>query len=147
MIDSTDHKRSLGNKTNSIDDTNDNLLDELLSILAEIVTEDCRFKVTRIRLTCPPHVLQGVVLEVASVLARLHRRKPAVLSRIGFAMLPAFSTFSPYLHSRIMRFFDYDLLRVMLVQFARTRGSLKREHVAGELLINFILLGSNSFDR
>ena len=50
-----------------------NLADDLISLLSEIVLEDCRYKITRIRLVSPPNALQGVVLEVASILARLHR--------------------------------------------------------------------------
>lgn len=132
-------KRSLGSKSKTEDKsttaTNENLLDDLLSILAEIVTEDCRFKVNRIRLTCPPHALQGVVLEVASMLAKLHRTKPEILSRLGYAMLPAFSIFSPYLHARLMRFFEHGLIRVMLTQFAHLRGTRKNNLTTGKVIM------------
>ncbi|KAG8753658.1 hypothetical protein FRC14_005835, partial [Serendipita sp. 396] len=97
------------------------LLNELISILGEIVTEDCRYKVTRIRLKCPPYALQGVVLEVSSILARLHRKRPEILSKLGFAMLPAFSTFPFTLHERILRFFEEDIIKVMLYEYSQAR--------------------------
>jgi hypothetical protein len=102
---------------------NDNLLEELLSILSEVVLEDCRFKVTQISLFLPPNALQGVTIEVASVLARLHRSSPNILSQIAFSMLPAFSTFNPSIHERLMRFFEQDLIRPMLIRLADIRYS------------------------
>jgi hypothetical protein len=98
----------------------DSLFDDLIAILADIVKEDCRYKVTRVRLLCPPYALPGVVLEVASILARLQRNNPENLTRIGFAMLPAFSTFPPSLHERTMKFFE-ELLKGMLANFSRDR--------------------------
>lgn len=100
--------------------TNESLLDELISTLAEIIKEDCRYKVTRFRPYCPPNALQGVVLEVASILARLQRNSPTNLTRIGVAMLPAFSTFSPSLHERILKFYE-ELLKGMLSTFSKDR--------------------------
>ncbi|KAG8829947.1 hypothetical protein FRC17_005741 [Serendipita sp. 399] len=107
---------------NEVDDTNPmTLLNDLISLLGEIVMEDCRYKISRIRLKCPPYALQGVVLEVSSILARLHRRKPEILSKLGFAILPAFSTFPPSLHERVLRFYEEDILKAMLPEYSRTR--------------------------
>jgi hypothetical protein len=117
--------------------TNESLLDELITILAEIIKDDCRYQVTRFRPLCPPNALQGVVLEVASILARLQRNNPGNLTRIGFAMLPAFSTFSPSLHERIMRFFE-QLLKGMLATFSSDRlagfGGFTPGTIRGEYL-------------
>jgi hypothetical protein len=115
-----DEEESARNHLKYMATTNESLFDELITILAEIIKEDCRYKVTRFRLLCPPNALQGVVLEVASILARLQRNNPGNLTRIGFAMLPAFSTFPPSLHERMMRFFE-QLLKGMLATFSRER--------------------------
>lgn len=109
------------------------LLDELIVTLGDVVREDCRYQVTRYRPKCPPNALQGVVLEVASVIARLHRNNPEVLSKLGFAILPAFSTFSPRMHERIMRFFEEDLMNHMLYMYEisrRSQGSEEAEPLA-----------------
>lgn len=115
-------KSDAKSETTSLD-SNDNLLEELLSVLSEIVLEDCRFKVTQISLSLPPNALQGVTIEVAAVLARLHRDSPRILSQIGFIMLPAFSTFNPSLHERLMRFFEQNLVRPMLFRLSEIRYS------------------------
>jgi hypothetical protein len=117
--------------------TNDkNVADDLISLLSEIVLEDCRYRITRIRLVSPPNALQGVVLEVASILARLHRRNPQVLSQLAFALLPSLSTFNAGLHERIMRFFEVELLKPMLVSFSQSRGTRTDASKPGTHLIS-----------
>ena len=99
------------------------LLSQCISILASIITEDCRFKVSSPRPSRPPNTLQFVVLDVARFLLHTHRHDPRVISQIGFALLPAFLTFSPEMHTLLLAFFDDGVLGNMLADLRSLQGT------------------------
>ncbi|KIP09568.1 hypothetical protein PHLGIDRAFT_67270 [Phlebiopsis gigantea 11061_1 CR5-6] len=98
------------------------LLSQCLSILSSVVLEDCRFKVYAPSLFKPPHALQGMTLDVAQILIHLHRQEPRILSQIGFAVVPAFQTFPPSMHLRLLSFFDDGVLGGMLEGLQKLQG-------------------------
>ncbi|KAI0054105.1 hypothetical protein FA95DRAFT_1480391 [Auriscalpium vulgare] len=98
------------------------LLSHCIAILHAVISEDCRFQVSSPRLLRPPNALQATSLDVALLLVHTHRDSPAIVSRIGFAVLPAFSTFRPEMHSRLLAFFEEGVLRGMLKQARQLHG-------------------------
>lgn len=46
-----------------------------------------------------------------------------MIADIGFAVIPAFTTFPPEMHARLIRFFEENVLRGMLDDLAIDRGS------------------------
>ena len=100
------------------------LLAHSISILASIVAEDCRFQVTAPRPSCPPNALQSVVLDAAGYLLHLNRHNPKVISQIGFALLPAFYTFRPEMHLKLLTFCDVMIMRPMLESLRQAQGNV-----------------------
>ena len=100
-----------------------NLLANSISVLASIVSEDCRFQVTAPRPSRPPNALQSVVLDAAGYLLHMNRRNPKVVSQIGFALLPAFYAFRPEMHVRLLVFFDTMVMRPMLESLREAQGN------------------------
>lgn len=98
------------------------LLAHSISILASIVAEDCRFQVTTPRPSRPPNALQSVVLDAAGYLLHMNRHNPKVVSQIGFALLPAFYTFRPEMHLKLLTFFDTMVMRPMLESLREAQG-------------------------
>ncbi|VDB82999.1 unnamed protein product [Peniophora sp. CBMAI 1063] len=94
------------------------LLLRCLRILQSLITEDCRFPIARPRPGLPPNALQAFCLDIAQILISLHSRSPAILSKIAFAILPAFTTFSSRMLPRLVQFFEESLLRDMLANAA-----------------------------
>ncbi|KAI0748219.1 hypothetical protein C8Q80DRAFT_1104066 [Daedaleopsis nitida] len=99
------------------------LLSQCISILASIIAEDCRYKVSAPRPSRPPNSLQFVVLDVARFVLHTHRHDPRVISQIGFALLPAFLTFSPEMHTRLLAFFDEGVLGNLLADLRGLQGT------------------------
>ncbi|KAI0670290.1 hypothetical protein C8Q78DRAFT_114403 [Trametes maxima] len=99
------------------------LLSQCISILASVITEDCRFKISSPRPSRPPNSLQAVTLDVAQFLLHAHRHDPRVISQIGFALLPAFLTFSPEIHTRLLSFFDDGVLGNILADLRSIQGT------------------------
>ena len=104
-----------------------NLLANSVSVLASIVSEDCRFQVTAPRPSRPPNALQSVVLDAAGYLLHMNRRNPKVVSQIGFALLPAFYTFRPEMHIRLLAFFGTMVMRPMLESLREAQGTVMVE--------------------
>ena len=94
------------------------LLMQCLRVLQSLVTEDCRFPIAHPRPGFPPNALQAFCLDIAQILITLHTRSPAILSKIAFAILPAFTTFSSRMLPRLVQFFEESLLRDMLANAA-----------------------------
>ncbi|KAF8326124.1 uncharacterized protein EI90DRAFT_3071593 [Cantharellus anzutake] len=93
-----------------------------LDLVAQIVEEDCRYRVQNPRLKAPPHALQAVTLDVA--LAVLEPEpKPHTLSAVAFALIPGFYTFHPRFHSRLLQFFEEAILGTLLELLQKTQGS------------------------
>ncbi len=99
------------------------LLSQCISLLASVITEDCRFKISSPRPARPPNSLQAVTLDVAQFLLHAHRHDPRVISQIGFALLPAFLTFSPEMHTRLLAFFDDGVLGNILSDLRSLQGT------------------------
>ena len=106
------------------------LLAYSISILASIVSEDCRFQITAPRPSRPPNALQSVVLDAAGYLLHMNRRNPKVVSQIGFALLPAFYTFRPEMHTKLLTFFDTMVMRPMLESLREAQGNILVEGVS-----------------
>ncbi|KAI0831397.1 hypothetical protein BC628DRAFT_1312212 [Trametes gibbosa] len=99
------------------------LLSQCISLLASVITEDCRFKTSSPRPSRPPNSLQAITLDVAQFLLHAHRHDPRVISQIGFALLPAFLTFSPEMHTRLLSFFDDGVLGNILADLRSLQGT------------------------
>ncbi|KAG6866937.1 hypothetical protein C0991_003853 [Blastosporella zonata] len=98
------------------------LLSSCISILASVVLEDCRFQIASPRPSCPPNALQALILDVAQFLLHTHRHDPNITSKIGFAMIPAFSTFRPEMHGRLLTFFETAVIRGVLEDLGQIQG-------------------------
>ncbi|KAI0322233.1 hypothetical protein OF83DRAFT_1279816 [Amylostereum chailletii] len=101
------------------EDDSPTLFVQCLQLLHSLISEDCRFPISPPRLESPPYALQAFCLDIAQLLAHAHRTHLSVLSQIGFAVIPAFSTFHPQMLSRLLQFFEEVLLRRML-ELSRT---------------------------
>ncbi|KAI1795782.1 hypothetical protein LXA43DRAFT_1163651 [Ganoderma leucocontextum] len=99
------------------------LLSQCISILASVIAEDCRFNITAPRPSRPPNSLQFAVLDVARFLLHTHRHDPRIISQIGFALLPAFLTFSPEMHTRLLGFFDDAVVGNLLADLRSFQGT------------------------
>lgn len=109
------------------------LLAHSISILASIVAEDCRFQVMAPRPSRPPNALQSVALDAAGYLLHMNRHNPKVVSQIGFALLPAFYTFRPEMHLRLLTFFDTMVIRPMLESLREAQGNVLVEGVPSRI--------------
>lgn len=98
------------------------LLHECIEILRTVISEDARFKNLAFRPTRPPYGLQTVVLDIAHILVTTYRHDPSTLSHIGLALIPAFYSFNPVLHTRLFRFFEGGIIRYMLDELHIWRG-------------------------
>ncbi|GLB34930.1 putative response to drug [Lyophyllum shimeji] len=98
------------------------LLSSCISILASIVLEDCRYQVTSPRPSRPPNALQALVLDVAQFLLHINRHDPHVTTKIGFAIIPAFSTFGPEMQARLLTFFENVVMRGVLEDLEQIQG-------------------------
>ncbi|KAF8478567.1 hypothetical protein DFH94DRAFT_633058 [Russula ochroleuca] len=105
------------------------LLSQCISVLQSIVSEDCRFPLTPPRPTRPPNSLQAISLDIALLLVHMHAESHAVISQVGFALLPAFVSFKAEMHPRLLLFFE-GILRGMLHEERRLRGLANGEHFA-----------------
>ncbi|KAJ6596919.1 hypothetical protein DFH09DRAFT_972654 [Mycena vulgaris] len=99
------------------------LLSQCISILASVVLEDCRFQTHSPRPSRPPNSLQALVLDVSQFLLHTHHHDPKIVSDIGLAIIPAFSTFQPEMHVRLLAFFEDGVMRSILDDLGRARGS------------------------
>ena len=98
------------------------LLSQCISILASIIAEDCRYKISAPRPSRPPNSLQFISLDIAKFLLHTHRHDPRVISQVGFALLPAFLTFGPEMHTRLLGFFDDGVLGNLLADLRDLQG-------------------------
>lgn len=99
------------------------LLSQCISVLASVVSEDCRFKISSPRPSRPPNALQAVVLDVAQFLIHTQRHDPKIISQIAYALLPAFATFHIEMQPRLLAFFDEGIIRDVLEDLSRTQGT------------------------
>lgn len=99
------------------------LLSQCISVLASVVSEDCRFKISSPRPSRPPNALQAVVLDIAQFLIHTQRHEPKVISQIGFALIPAFSTFHVEMQPRLLAFFEEGIVRGVLEDLSLSQGS------------------------
>ncbi len=93
-----------------------------LELVAEIVEEDCRYRVRSPRLTAPTYALQAMTLDVALAVIEPDP-KPHTLSAVAFSLIPAFYTFHPRLHPRLLQFFEEGILRELLKLLQKSQGS------------------------
>jgi hypothetical protein len=98
------------------------LLARCISVLASIISEDCRFKISSPRLSRPPNALQALTLDVIQFLLHTNRSDPKVISQIGFALIPAFATFPPEMLIRLLAFFEQNIIRAVLEDLKRVQG-------------------------
>lgn len=97
------------------------LLSLCISILSSIVSEDCRFQIISHRPSRPPNSLQIATLNVAQFLINAHLHDPKVVSQVGFAIIPAFSTFPREMQGRLMMFFQDVVIRGLLETLSRSQ--------------------------
>ena len=89
------------------------LLSQCISVLQSIVSEDCRYPLSPPRPSRPPNSLQALSLDIALLLVHMHAKSDTVISQVGFALLPAFTTFKAEMYPRLILFFE-GILRDML---------------------------------
>lgn len=99
------------------------LLTYCVSVIASVISEDCRFQISSPRPSRPPNSLQSAVLDVAGYLLHMHRNNPKALSQIAFALLPAFRTFKVEMHLRLLSFFNDFVISPILEILRQARGS------------------------
>ena len=97
------------------------LLSQCIFVLQSIVSEDCRYSLSPPRPSRPPNSLQAVSLDIALLLVHMHAKSDAVISQVGFALLPAFTTFKAGMYPRLILFFE-GILRDMLHEERRLRS-------------------------
>ena len=100
------------------------LLSLCIYIIGSIVAEDCRYRVALPRPSRPPNTLQALVLNVAQFLVHTHRKDPRVISLIAFAVIPAFSTFEPQMHARLLSFFETSIIYPVLLKLKQFQGGV-----------------------
>ncbi|KAJ7685226.1 hypothetical protein DFH06DRAFT_1157872 [Mycena polygramma] len=105
------------------------LLSQCISILASIIMEDARFQCQSPRPSRPPNSLQALILDIAQFLLHTHQHDPKVISEIGLALIPAFSTFRPEMFVRLLAWFE-GVIRRILEDLDRARGPSKPEPAA-----------------
>lgn len=71
-----------------------------------------------------------MVLDAAGYLLHMNRRDPKVVSQIGFALLPAFYTFRPEMHVKLLTFFDTMVIRPILESLREAQGNVLVEGVS-----------------
>lgn len=71
-----------------------------------------------------------MVLDAAGYLLHMNRRDPKVVSQIGFALLPAFYSFRPEMHIKLLTFFDTMVVRPMLESLREAQGNVLVEGVS-----------------
>ncbi|KAF9482782.1 hypothetical protein BDN70DRAFT_800871 [Pholiota conissans] len=120
-------KRSRLNSLHKCQDRVPELLSSCISILESIVSEDCRYRVAFPRPSLPPHTLQAMTLNIAQFLIYSHRHDPRIISAIAFAMIPAFYTFSPHMHPRLLSFFESSVIGVILHSLNCVQGMPSQE--------------------
>jgi len=98
------------------------LLSSCISALASVVLEDCRYKIASPRPSRPPNALQSLTLDVAQFLLHTHAHHPHIIAEIGFAIIPAFTTFQPETHGRLLNFFESAIVRSMLNNLRKLQG-------------------------
>jgi hypothetical protein len=89
------------------------LLSQCIYVLQSIVSEDCRYPLSPPRPSRPPNSLQALSLDIALLLVHMHAKSDTVISQVGFALLPAFTTFKAEMYPRLILFFE-GILRDML---------------------------------
>ncbi|KAF7338262.1 hypothetical protein MVEN_02051500 [Mycena venus] len=99
------------------------LLSQCISMVASVILEDCRFQTHSPRPSRPPNSLQALILDVAQFLLHTHHHDPKVIAEIGLALIPAFSTFPPEMQGRLLAFFEDGVVRKLLEDLDRARGS------------------------
>lgn len=117
------------------------LLSLCVSVLASVVTDDCRYRVSAPRPSRPQNTLQFLTLSVAQFIVHNHRHSPHIISQIASAMIPAFYTFAPQMYMRILSFFETSILRISLsaLESIRVRSSPTTNFsTIGELISSFI---------
>ena len=98
------------------------LLAQCISVLASIISEDCRFEISSPRPSKPPNALQALVLDVSQLLLHENDSDPAVVSQIVFTLIPAFSTFGAEMHTRLLAFFEQSIVLGVLEDIRRIQN-------------------------
>lgn len=138
-----------GRKSRSPSPTRENqvfvseLLTLCISVLASVVSEECRFQTNSPRPFCPPNALHGLTLNVAQVLLHINAHDPRIVSQIGFALIPGFSSFNREMHPRLIVFFDQGIIRSSLSNLRILQGvEATQILVEGEAfhLLSFIMI-------
>ena len=107
----------------SLDDEVD-MQSSCLELIAEVVEEDCRYRVRNPTPKVPTYALQAVTLDVALAVIEPDP-KPHTLSAVAFSLIPAFYTFHTRLHSRLLQFFEEAILRELLKLLQKAQGSYR----------------------
>lgn len=122
-----------------------NQLTECIDLLAEIVAEDCRYRVASVRPSQPPNALQSVCMDLALWLISSQKHDSKVISDVAFAMIPAFASFGKELQPRLLSFFE-GIVREVLENLASSRTKKKHSFgppLAGELLTTYFCQNSD----
>lgn len=131
--DSIRNRRSIGRRASNSSRTSasdassrgpTHLLSQCIATLASVVAEDCRFQAASPRPSRPPNALQSITIDIAQFLIHSHQDEPAVLAQVAFAIIPAFHTFKPVMHARLLAFFDEGLIGPVCDDLKRLRNPL-----------------------
>jgi hypothetical protein len=98
------------------------MMQSCVSVLADVISEDCRYTIIHPRLLAPRNALQAICLDVALAIVEAHPR-PQTLAAVALAVTPAFYTFDPGLRPRLLAFFENGVLRRMLQELQRAQSA------------------------
>jgi hypothetical protein len=111
------------------------VFDQLLSALVDLIQDDSYFQINAFRPSRPPNSLQASLLRLAQYLVHKYGDSSSNLTQIGMAMLPAFYSFPPSIHDRLMLFFNSILERI--IEHLRRENSDSDVELNSELLLIF----------
>jgi hypothetical protein len=110
------------------------VFDQLLSALVDLIQDDSYFQINAFRPSRPPNSLQASLLRLAQYLVHKYGDSSSNLTQIGMAMLPAFYSFPPSIHDRLMLFFNSVLERI--IEHLRRENSDSDVELNSELAID-----------
>ncbi|KZT61428.1 hypothetical protein CALCODRAFT_9999 [Calocera cornea HHB12733] len=84
------------------------LFRQCISVLSELISNDCRFTVSHFRPARPPNSLQSLCIDVARCLLVSQKGMASAkgVYEVGLAMIPAFESFPPSMRGRLCGFFE-----------------------------------------
>ncbi|KZO98231.1 hypothetical protein CALVIDRAFT_36906 [Calocera viscosa TUFC12733] len=103
------------------------LFHQCVSLLSELIANDCRFMVSHFRPSRPPNTLQSLCIDVAQCLLVSQKGNASAkgVYEVGLAMVPAFESFPSSMRGRLCGFFE-GVVRGCLSELKLVLGGAKK---------------------